>query len=593
MRTGDLVDGRYRLEDAQGSGSGGIVWTAFDRKLKRTVALKRPHTVASQADRLQFRQEAEIAARVHHPNAVSVFDTVDEDECWLVMEYSPAKSLDRVLADEGPLPAERVTRIGVQIAAALAAVHAENIVHRDVKPGNILLDDQDFAKLTDFGISIWRQVTWVDDGSFSGTPAYAASEVATGHPATAASDVFSLGATLFAALEGSPPFGTGEPDQVLDHVRRGEMLPARHAGPLAPLLSRMLVREPEKRPTAEEVRQQLREISRDWVAPSPAVRASAARAPFWRRPLYQAVTAAVVIAGIGAAVFLGQDAPPPEPSPAKAATVALVGDEHTVDPCAVLDRKALERFGPTELQTTRGNFNRCDVMVNTGSEESVDVEVQLVDRGTHDVPGKPLEIAVVTPTGSDECDRTMLLDERYAIRITASMPNPPANLCAIADTAVATVRKLVTDGRELLPRRAVPFPPDSLAHVATCPLLDAAALAELPAIDPKTATADFGNWSCKWRGRGSPSQIHLRYDQHAATDKIAGEPVPLGTHTGYVKRDTDSGTSCTVTVPQPASHQWRGAIDVAVLTVKGDRPGTEYCATATGLSAAIAAKLPR
>lgn len=592
VRTGDLVDGRYRLEDAQGSGSGGIVWTAFDQKLKRTVALKRPHTMASQADRLQFRQEAEIAAQVHHPNAISVFDTVDDDECWLVMEYSPAKSLDRVLAAEGPLPAERVTRIGVQIAAALAAVHAKNIVHRDVKPGNILLDEQDFAKLTDFGISIWRQVTWIDDGSFSGTPAYAASEVAAGHPATAASDVFSLGATLFAALEGAPPFGTGEPGQVLEHVRHGEMRPMRHAGPLGPVLSRMLVPEPGKRPTAEEVRQQLQDVAHDWVAPSPAVRAAAVRKPFWRRPLYQAITAAVVIAAVGAAVFVRRDPPPPDPGPATA-SAALVGDEHTADPCAVLDRKALERFGPTELQTTRGNFNRCDVMVNTGAEESVDVQVQLVSRRTHDEQGKPLEIVVVTPTGSDECDRTMLLDDKYAIRITASMPNPPANLCAIADTAVATVRKLVTDGRELLPRRAVPFPPDSLAHIETCSLLDARALAEVPAVDPRSAVSEFGNWACKWYGRGSPSQVHLRYDQHAATDKIAGEPVQLGTHTGYVKRDTTSATSCTVTVPQPVSHQWRGAVDVMVLTVRGDRPGTEYCATASRLSAAAAANLPR
>jgi serine/threonine protein kinase len=123
--------------------------------------------MASQADRLQFRQEAEIAAQVHHPNVISVFDTVDDDECWLVMEYSPAESLDRVLAAGGPLPAQRVARIGVQIAAALAAMHARTIVHRDVKPGNILLDDQDFAKLTDFGISVWRQVTRTDDdGSF-------------------------------------------------------------------------------------------------------------------------------------------------------------------------------------------------------------------------------------------------------------------------------------------------------------------------------------------------------------------------------------------------------------------------------------------
>jgi eukaryotic-like serine/threonine-protein kinase len=595
VRTGDIVDGRYQLEDAQGGGSGGIVWAAFDLKLKRTVALKRPHVMASQADRLQFRQEAEIAARVHHPNAISVFDTVDGDECWLVMEYSPAESLDRVLAARGPLPAERVARIGVQIAAALAAVHARHIVHRDVKPGNILVDDQDFAKLTDFGISIWRQVTRTDDGSFSGTPAYAAPEVTAGRPATEASDVFSLGATLFAAVEGTPPFGTGEPDEVLEHVRQGEMLPMRHAGPLAPLLSLMLVPEPGKRPTADEVRQRLQPIAGDWAAPSPAVRPSTTRRPFWRRPRYQVIAAVALAAAVGTAVFVPTDPPLSESSHAEAevSSTDLVGDERTVDPCALLDRNELGHFGPTELRITRGNFNRCDVLINIGNRESVDVEVQMVRRAVRDLKGNPLDIIFEIPAESDECDRTLLLNDKYAIRITASMSNPPAILCTIADAAVAMVKDMVTDRRDPLPRRATPFPANSLAYVDACPLLDEKALAELPAIDPKSATPDFGDWTCKWSSRVSPTQIHLRYDQHPAKDKIAGEPTPLGDHTGYIKRETDTGTSCTVSVPPPANRQWRGALDLMMLTVSGDKSGAEYCDPATSLAAAAAAKLPR
>jgi serine/threonine protein kinase len=592
VRTGDIVDGRYQLEDARGGGSGGIVWTAFDLKLKRTVALKRPHTMASQADRLQFRQEAEIAARVHHPNAISVFDTVDGDECWLVMECSSAESLDRVLAARGSLPPQRVARIGVQIAAALAAVHARNIVHRDVKPGNILVDEQDFAKLTDFGISIWRQVTRTDDGSFSGTPAYAAPEVTAGRPATEASDVFSLGATLFAAVEGTPPFGTGEPDEVLKRVRQGEMLPMRHEGPLAALLSRMLVPEPGKRPTADEVRLRLQDIAGDWVAPSPAVPASTTRKPFWRRRSYQVIAAVALAAAIGAAVFVPTDSPLPESSRGAVSGTDLVGDERTVDPCALLDVNELEHFGPTELRITRGNFNRCDVLVNVGNRESVDVEVQIVRRAARNLPGDPLDTIVETPLESDECDRTLLLDHKYAIRITASMPNPPAILCTIANAAVVMVKDMVTDGRNSLPRRATPFPANSLAHVDTCPLLDAKALAELPSIDPKSATSDFGDWTCKWSSPVSPTQIHLRYDQHPAQDKIAGEPTQLGNRTGYIKRATDTGTSCTVSVSQPANRQWRGALDLMMLTVSGDQSGAEYCDPATRLAAAAAAKLP-
>lgn len=596
MRTGDVVAGRYQLEDAQGSGSGGIVWSAFDRKLKRTVALKRPHVMAGQADRLRFRQEAEIAAQVHHPNAISVFDTVDGDECWLVMEYSPAESLDTVLAASGPLPAERVARIGVQIAAALTALHAKRIVHRDVKPGNILLDDQDIAKLTDFGISVWRQVTRTDDGSFSGTPGYAASEVAAGQPATEASDVFSLGATLFAAVEGIPPFGTGEPGEVLTRVRQGEMLPMHHAGELAPLLSRMLAPEPGQRPTADEARQQLRDFAGDWVAPSPAARTSATRTPIWRRPLYQIIAAVALVAAVTAAVFIPMGPPARESGHVAASSTDLIGDERTLDPCALLDRNALGRFGPTELQTAYGNFNRCDVLVNTGARETVDVEVQVVNRIAADLQGKPLEVITEKPSNNYECDRSMVLDDKYAIRITARVPNPPANLCAIADTAVHMVKGIVTGQQGPLPRRATPLPPDSLAHVDACPLLDATALAaELPAIDPKTAITDFGNWVCKWHSPAATAQVHLRYDQHEAKEPIAGEPTRLRDHTAFVKLDTDSGTSCTVKVRHEPTNQqqWRSSVDVMVLTVKGDRPGTEYCTAATNLSAAAAAKLPR
>jgi serine/threonine protein kinase len=595
VRTGDIVDGRYQLEDAQGAGSGGIVWSAFDRKLKRTVALKRPHAMASQADRLQFRQEAEIAARVHHPNAISVFDTVDGEDCWLVMEYSPAESLDRVLAAKGALPPERVARIGVQIAAALAAVHARNIVHRDVKPGNILLDEQDFAKLADFGISIWRQVTRTDDGSFSGTPAYAAPEVTAGRPATEASDVFSLGATLFAAVEGTPPFGTGELNEVLKRVRQGETLPMRHAGPLAPLLSLMLVPEPGKRPTADEVRQRLQPIAGDWAAPSPAIRTPpTTRKPFWRRPLYQAIAAVALVAAVGAAMFIPTDPPLSESSHVTISSTDLIGDERTVDPCAVVDRKAFDRFGPTKLDTVRGNFNRCDVMVNTGARESVDVEVQLVTRIAADVQGNPGKVIPETPSDSDECDRTMVLDEKYAIRITAQLANPPSNLCTIADSAVDMVTDIVTSQQGQLRRRATPLPTDSLAQVDTCPLLDSKALAELPAIDPESAVTDFGKWACKWSSPVAPaSQIHLRYDQHAGKDPIPGEQIQLGDHIAYVKLDSDSATGCTVTVRhEMANQEWRSALDLMVLTVKGDRPGGEYCTAATNLAAAAAAKLP-
>jgi hypothetical protein len=596
VRTGDVVDGRYRLEDNCGSGGCGVVWTAFDSKLKRTVALKRPHTIASHADRLRFRREAETAAQVDHPNAVSVYDTVDGDDCWLVMEYAPATGLDRVLADTGTLPPKRVARIGVQIAAALSAVHAKNIVHRDVKPGNILVGENDFAKLTDFGISLWREVTLTHDGRFSGTPAYSAPEVADGRPVTAASDVFSLGATLFTAVEGIPPFGTGELDEVLARTRRGELLPMRQAGPLAELLSDMLATRQERRPTVDQVRRRLMDIVGEWEPPYPIGRAAAVRTPFWRRSLYQAVAAGtlVAVAAVVGVVLASQDVPPvPEPMAAPPAG-NLIGTERTADPCALLDRQALRRFGSTGMDSAYGNFNRCDVMINVGSVENADVEVQLVNRRQRVVDANPFEV-VAEPSDNENCDRTMPLDDKYAVRLTVQMPSPPGNLdlCDISDVALETVKTRLHRGP--LPQRA-PFPPDSLAHVAACPLLGTDALAEVPGIDAASGVLGFGGWECKWHSPVNGTLVHLRYDQHVAGAPVAGQHLPLNGHEARVSLDSNGGisTSCTVRVVyQPVNWTPRRNVDVMVLTVEGERPGEEYCGPATRLAEAAATNLPR
>jgi eukaryotic-like serine/threonine-protein kinase len=295
VRTGDLVSGRYRLEAMVGSGGHGVVWSAFDTVLERTVALKRSHSAPGDADRALLRHEAKHAARVHHPNAISVFDAVDDGECWLVLEYLPSTSLDRILATDVTLPPQRVATIGMQIAAALHAAHATGIVHRDVKPGNVLVAEGDLTKLTDFGVAVWRDVTLTSEGKITGTPAYVAPEVANGLPATPASDVFSLGATLFAAVEGVPPFGVGDPDAILARARRGRIAPMRRSGPLAEVLSDILeCRMARERPTAEQVRLRLMEVAGDWEPPRAKDVAGSGRSRIWRRASVPAAMAAVV-----------------------------------------------------------------------------------------------------------------------------------------------------------------------------------------------------------------------------------------------------------------------------------------------------------
>jgi eukaryotic-like serine/threonine-protein kinase len=254
-----LVGGRYRLDRRIGSGAMGVVWQAYDERLRRAVAVKQlrlePGLDPTEADEARQRamREGRIAARLHHPNAVSVFDVVDEDDApWLVMEYVPSRSLAQEMSQRKMLPPEEVGRIGAQVAHALVAAHQAGIVHRDIKPANILLGDDGTVKITDFGISRAQgDVSVTKTGLIAGTPAYLAPEVAYGRDPAAPSDVFSLGSTLYAAVEGIPPFGLSENTLGLLHaVAAGRITPPRRAGILTDALIHLLNADPAARPTA-------------------------------------------------------------------------------------------------------------------------------------------------------------------------------------------------------------------------------------------------------------------------------------------------------------------------------------------------------
>ncbi|MFL6145622.1 MAG: protein kinase domain-containing protein [Labedaea sp.] len=262
MRAGvgdELIAGRYRLVAEVGRGAMGVVWQARDERLDRTVAVKQ--LVLDDA-RLAMR-EGRVAAKLRHPHAIMVHDVVEHDgRPCLVMEYFPARSLSDKLAARGVLPAERVAEIGRQVAAALAAAHEAGVVHRDVKPGNVLVAADGTAKLADFGISRAVGDGTLTTGVIAGTPAYLAPEVAGGAPATFASDVFSLGATLYAATEGRPPFGLDDnPIALLHRVAAGEIGEPERSGPLTEVLRWMLRRDPAQRPAMSEVRDVLAAVA--------------------------------------------------------------------------------------------------------------------------------------------------------------------------------------------------------------------------------------------------------------------------------------------------------------------------------------------
>ncbi|GAB2818186.1 serine/threonine-protein kinase [Lentzea nigeriaca] len=256
---------RYVLLERLGSGAMGVVWRARDEMLHREVAIKQlllpdldPRQVEEACERAM--REGRIAARLQHPNAVGVFDVVIEDgKPCLVMEYLPSRSLSEVLKERGTLPFEETARIGAQVVAALAAAHEVGIVHRDIKPGNVLIGHDGRVKITDFGISrAADDVALTKTGRLSGTLAYLAPELARGAEPDPAADMFSFGATLYAMTEGQPPFGRTENEfGLLYKISTGQVTPPARSGPLTPLLTRLLAIEPADRPTAAQVVEEL------------------------------------------------------------------------------------------------------------------------------------------------------------------------------------------------------------------------------------------------------------------------------------------------------------------------------------------------
>jgi serine/threonine protein kinase len=271
-----VIAGRYRLEREIGRGGSGTVHLALDEVLGRQVAMKRigliPGSDDAELDRAE--REARLAAALNHPHVVSVFDLVDADDVrWLVMEYVDGETLSDRVRTSGPLEATEAARLLAQTADALVEAHGLGIVHRDVKPSNILIAG-DAAKLNDFGIArAADDPSLTQTGLVTGSPAYLAPEVASGSSATPASDVWSLGATLYHAVTGTPPYEVG--DNLIGALYKivhedPPRLPGDH--PMAGLLAVMMNRDTEARWSMPRVRDELARIARGQrsTAPAPA-----------------------------------------------------------------------------------------------------------------------------------------------------------------------------------------------------------------------------------------------------------------------------------------------------------------------------------
>jgi eukaryotic-like serine/threonine-protein kinase len=257
--TGRVIAGRYRLEAPIGRGAMGVVWRARDQLLDRDVAVKEVQiaetlTEYERANAYQRTlREAKTAARLSHPGVVTVYDVAEDGgRPWIVMQLVSAQSLDQVLATSGPLSPRRAGEMGRQLLSALSVAHAAGVMHRDVKPSNVLLGRDDRAVLTDFGIATFQgDPKLTQTGMVMGSPGFTAPERIRGEDASPASDLWSLGATLFAAVEGHGPFESrGGAITTMSAIINEDAPVAAHAGALAPVITALLRREPADRPDA-------------------------------------------------------------------------------------------------------------------------------------------------------------------------------------------------------------------------------------------------------------------------------------------------------------------------------------------------------
>ncbi|NAS24291.1 protein kinase [Herbidospora sp. NEAU-GS84] len=308
-----LLAGRYRLLSRIGQGGMGAVWHAVDELLRQEVAVKEvllPRDLGEpQLAEMRERtlREARAAARLRsHPSIVTVHDVVLEDgRPWIIMELVRGRSLQALLRKEGRQTPERVAAIGVTVLDALAAAHSMGILHRDVKPGNVMVTDDGRVLLTDFGIaSVAGDVNLTQTGLVSGSPGYIAPERLRGEPDGPPSDLWSLAATLYTAVEGNAPFHRDNPNAVMAAVLMHEPHPMRRSGPLGQVLMAMLDKDPVRRMPAGHAAALLRDIAAGAGGTAPKTVPSMRHTPKkGMAPAFAAAGLAVLVVGVGGGVL--------------------------------------------------------------------------------------------------------------------------------------------------------------------------------------------------------------------------------------------------------------------------------------------------
>jgi eukaryotic-like serine/threonine-protein kinase len=382
VKLGESIGGRYELEELVGSGGMSSVYRAHDRMLERKVALKILHSrLGDDGEYVErFRREARAVAQLAHPNIVTVIDRgEDEGRQFIVFEYVDGKTLKQIVDAEGPLPIDEVLTLGIEIASGLAFAHERGIVHRDVKPQNVLLNGDSRAKVTDFGIARSLDVEHgvTQTGMVLGTSDYIAPEQASGQPVDDRSDVYSLGVVLYELLTGEVPFpGESFVAVAMKHIHEPapSVLERRADTPprLALLVDAMLAKDHAFRPSMDEVVAELESIRRDpsgggetAVLRRPTV-ATRRRRSKW--PLVVGLLGVLVIAGAVAGILLNDEPggtaaqPPPTLNVDAVAAVDPAGDgEHDSEVANATDGNVETYWTTSRYSYPDGGFGKAGV----------------------------------------------------------------------------------------------------------------------------------------------------------------------------------------------------------------------------------------
>ena len=642
-----LVVGRYRLEDDSpiGRGATGEVWRATDTTLNRVVALKQiqlagvaEHIVEGLKQRTLH--EGQTIAALSHPNIVSVYDVVtDGDRIMLVLEYVSSRGADALLAAHGPFPLHLAAQIGAQMAEALAAVHAHGVLHRDITPGNVLIDDRWNATLTDFGISqVTIDLQRTTDVASIGTPAFMAPETARGEPATSATDIYGLGATIWALVEGVPPFHQPGPDNPMRLIRRiatGQLSPPVNAGPLTEVLTSTTSGDPTRRPDATRTRDMFVSAARVIAAQttegptalpalpnvdrlgSPQVDAPSQR-PISTKPRGRRRSFALPVAIIASALLLiaiavggfilvpGPKHPEAAPPPPPAQSDKYLPNPALADTCAMAKLPDYTSFGKTTY-TPDTLFGSCHANINLIGGGTANVNFHMF--GPQQVDG-PVEqhgdLKIISPPQFDDpttCYRDLVLPDRNMLVASTIIANSTMNSCAFSSVGIdSAIQQLHTIGSiSALPNLGAP---NSLRRQDACQLLKAADNAEVPGLDFSKVYPQYANWTCYWgadlNSHTSAPWVSLGF---AGMDPMVagkdGTPQTIGGRTVFVETEpaadtTDStGDSCGAQIV----HMVRAPTgetkpESANVWVHANVPPGQECKLATDLAAKLIPRLP-